>query len=121
MMLMLRDISLSSDGPSSLRSPATPSDFGLVTLGDTVPRTRRFDSIYITCKRTPTMAEDLQQLILNILNDSGTIKDTRTIVIPGSSRQASSSDAQITILGALNSLDSREVPIRILIFATILC
>ncbi|ETW83920.1 hypothetical protein HETIRDRAFT_472263 [Heterobasidion irregulare TC 32-1] len=55
------------------------------------------------------MAEDLQQLILNILNDSGTIKDTRTIVIPGSSSQASSSDAQIAILGALNSLDSREM------------
>ncbi|TFY65637.1 hypothetical protein EVG20_g5444 [Dentipellis fragilis] len=55
------------------------------------------------------MAEDLQQLVLNSLNDNGTIQDTRTLVLPGSSQPASSADAQITILGALNSLDSREM------------
>ncbi|THH12544.1 hypothetical protein EW146_g7593 [Bondarzewia mesenterica] len=55
------------------------------------------------------MAEQLQQLILNTLNESGSIQDTRTLVIPGSSHQAASNDAQITILGALNSLDSREM------------
>ncbi|KAI0068775.1 hypothetical protein BV25DRAFT_1844467 [Artomyces pyxidatus] len=55
------------------------------------------------------MAEDLQQLILNTLNDAGSIPDTRTLTIPGTSQQAASSDAQITILGALNSLDSRQM------------
>lgn len=55
------------------------------------------------------MAEALQQLVLDSLDAHGSISDTRTLVIPGSSQPATSNDAQITILGALNSLDSRQV------------
>ncbi|TFY76723.1 hypothetical protein EWM64_g7290 [Hericium alpestre] len=55
------------------------------------------------------MAEELQQLILNILDQRGTIDDSRTLTLPGASQPAATSDAQITILGALNSLDSREM------------
>ena len=55
------------------------------------------------------MAEALQKLVLNILNETGTIQDTRTLVIPGEREPATSHEAQITILGALNSLLSREV------------
>ena len=54
------------------------------------------------------MAETLQKLILDSLDESGTIKDTRTLVIPGQQDPATSHEAQITILGALNSLLSRE-------------
>ena len=52
------------------------------------------------------MSESLQQLILHYLDTNGSISDTRTLSIPGSTTDA---DAQITILGALNSLLSREV------------
>ncbi|KAF8843125.1 hypothetical protein BDN67DRAFT_924837 [Paxillus ammoniavirescens] len=55
------------------------------------------------------MAEALQQLILDTLDRSGTIGDTRTLVIPGRSDPAASHEDQITILGALNSLLSREM------------
>ena len=55
------------------------------------------------------MSESLQQLILDTLNASREISDTRTLTIPGQLSQAASHDAQITILGALNSLFSREV------------
>lgn len=55
------------------------------------------------------MAEALQQLVLTTLDSEGTIKDTRTLVLPGQSNPASSNEDQITILGALNSLLSREV------------
>ena len=55
------------------------------------------------------MAEDIQQLILNTLESHGTIQDTRTLVLPGQSDPAATQDAQIAILGALNSLLSREV------------
>lgn len=54
------------------------------------------------------MAEALQQLVLETLDKSGTIQDTRTLVIPGQRDLATSHEAQITILGALNSLLSRE-------------
>lgn len=54
------------------------------------------------------MAEALQQLVLDTLDKSGTIQDTRTLVIPGQRDLAMSHEAQITILGALNSLLSRE-------------
>jgi phenylalanyl-tRNA synthetase alpha chain len=55
------------------------------------------------------MAEVLQQLILDTLDSSSSIEDTRSLTIPGESGPAISQDAQITILGALNSLLSREV------------
>lgn len=55
------------------------------------------------------MTEVLQQLILDTLDKQGTIKDTRTLTIPGRSEQAASHEDQITIVGALNSLLSREV------------
>ncbi|EPQ59923.1 hypothetical protein GLOTRDRAFT_103431 [Gloeophyllum trabeum ATCC 11539] len=55
------------------------------------------------------MAEALQQLILDTLDAQGTIKDTRALVLPGHQEPAASHDAQVTILGALNSLASREM------------
>ncbi|KAH7916301.1 tRNA synthetases class II core domain (F)-domain-containing protein [Hygrophoropsis aurantiaca] len=55
------------------------------------------------------MAETLQQLILDTLEKSSPIHDTRTLTIPGQPSPAASADAQITILGALNSLLSREI------------
>jgi phenylalanyl-tRNA synthetase alpha chain len=55
------------------------------------------------------MAEAIQQLILDTLDTQGKIKDTRTLVLPGQSDAAVTQDAQIAILGALNSLLSREV------------
>lgn len=61
------------------------------------------------------MAESLQQLILDTLDARSPIKDTRSLVIPGQSQSATSHDAQITILGALNSLLSRDVRPAVLI------
>ncbi|KAG1752654.1 tRNA synthetases class II core domain (F)-domain-containing protein [Suillus paluster] len=55
------------------------------------------------------MAELLQQLILDTLHTQSTLTDTRTLTIPGQSSPATSHDAQITILGVLNSLLSREM------------
>lgn len=55
------------------------------------------------------MAEAIQQLVLDVLDKDGAINDTRTLVLPGQTEPASSQDAQIIILGALNSLSSREV------------
>ncbi|KZP17307.1 hypothetical protein FIBSPDRAFT_920726 [Athelia psychrophila] len=55
------------------------------------------------------MSETLQQLILDTLDSSSEIADTRNLILPGQSSPASSHDAQITILGALNSLLSREM------------
>ncbi|KAF8195736.1 phenylalanine-tRNA ligase [Mycena galopus ATCC 62051] len=55
------------------------------------------------------MAEALQQLILDTLHAHSTIQDTRSLVIPGQSEPAASQDAQIAILGALNSLLSRDM------------
>jgi hypothetical protein len=50
------------------------------------------------------MAVSLQQLILDHLDTHGFIPDTRSLT------PATDAEAQITILGALNSLLSREVP-----------
>lgn len=55
------------------------------------------------------MAEAIQQLVLDTLDKHGRIKDTRTLVLPGQQDAAATHDAQITILGALNSLASRNV------------
>lgn len=57
----------------------------------------------------PPMSEPLQQLILLHLDTHGSLSDTRSLSLPGSTPQATDADAQITILGALNSLLSREV------------
>jgi hypothetical protein len=65
--------------------------------------------------KTLEMAESLQQLILETLDKSGTIDDTRTINIPDDGGPALSNDAQITILGALNSLASRDVRSRFIL------
>ena len=54
------------------------------------------------------MSESLQHLILHHLDIHGSLSDTRTISIPGST-YPTDTDAQIAILGALNSLLSREV------------
>ncbi|TCD64325.1 Phenylalanyl-tRNA synthetase, beta subunit, cytoplasmic [Steccherinum ochraceum] len=55
------------------------------------------------------MAEAIQQLVLDTLDKEGTIKDTRTLTLPGHKEPAASHDSQIIILGALNSLSSREM------------
>jgi len=55
------------------------------------------------------MSESLQHTILHSLDTHGSISDTRTLSIPGSTAQATDADAQISILGALNSLLSREM------------
>lgn len=55
------------------------------------------------------MALELQQLVLDLLESSNEIKDTRTIVLPGENKPATSQDSQLLIQGALNSLLSREV------------
>jgi phenylalanyl-tRNA synthetase alpha chain len=57
----------------------------------------------------PFMAESLQQLILDHLDIHGSLSDSRNITIPGSTAPATDADSQISILGALNSLLSREV------------
>jgi phenylalanyl-tRNA synthetase alpha chain len=57
------------------------------------------------------MAEAIQQLVLTTLDSHGTIPDSRALVLPGQTQPASSNEDQITILGALNSLLSREVGI----------
>ncbi len=55
------------------------------------------------------MSEVLQKLILDTLESQGTIEDTRSLVLLGQDHSAYSSEEQIIILGALNSLLSREV------------
>ncbi|KAH9966102.1 phenylalanine-tRNA ligase [Russula dissimulans] len=55
------------------------------------------------------MAESLQQLILDHLDANGALSDSRTITIPGAASPATDADSQITVLGALNSLLSREM------------
>lgn len=55
------------------------------------------------------MSESIQQLILDTLQANGSIADTRSLVVPGQSDPATSHDSQLAILGALNSLLSREV------------
>ena len=55
------------------------------------------------------MSEIVQQIVLDTLESQSLIKDTRTLVLPGQPQPASSNEDQITILGALNSLLSRDV------------
>jgi phenylalanyl-tRNA synthetase alpha chain len=55
------------------------------------------------------MAESLQQLILDTIDARKTIEDTRSLIIPGQTQPATSHEDQIAILGALNSLLSRDV------------
>ncbi|CAA7259889.1 unnamed protein product [Cyclocybe aegerita] len=55
------------------------------------------------------MAEALQKLILDTLEAETTIKDTRSLILPGQAQPASSNEDQIVILGALNSLLSRDM------------
>jgi len=52
----------------------------------------------------------LQQLILDHLDANGSLPDTRSLTIPGATSPATDAESQITVLGALNSLLSREVP-----------
>ncbi|EIW61906.1 phenylalanine-tRNA ligase [Trametes versicolor FP-101664 SS1] len=55
------------------------------------------------------MAEAIQQLVLDTLAKDGEIKDTRTLILPGYKEPAATHDSQIIILGALNSLSSRDM------------
>jgi phenylalanyl-tRNA synthetase alpha chain len=66
-------------------------------------------SLRLITASLPPMSESLQQLILDYLDTHSSLSDTRTLSIPGSTAQATDADSQITILGALNSLLSREV------------
>lgn len=58
------------------------------------------------------MAQTLQQLVLDTLDANGIISDTRSLVLPGATKPAEANDDQIIILGALNSLLSRQVGLR---------
>lgn len=55
------------------------------------------------------MAEALQQLVLDTLQANEVIQDSRTLILPGQSHSAASHEDQIVVLGALNSLLSRDV------------
>jgi phenylalanyl-tRNA synthetase alpha chain len=55
------------------------------------------------------MVESLQQLVLDTIDAHKTIEDTRSLIIPGQTQPATSHEDQIAILGALNSLLSRDV------------
>ncbi|KAM6495768.1 phenylalanine-tRNA ligase [Amanita muscaria] len=55
------------------------------------------------------MAEALQQLILDNLQANEVIYDTRSVILPGQSQPATSHEDQNLILGALNSLTSRDM------------
>ena len=55
------------------------------------------------------MSETLQKLILDTLESQSSINDSRSLVLPGETQPASANEDQILILGALNSLLSREV------------
>ena len=55
------------------------------------------------------MAEPIQQLLLDNLHIHGSIADTRKLILPGATIPATDAESQIVILGALNSLLSREV------------
>ena len=61
------------------------------------------------------MAEAIQQLVLDALDKQGTIQDSRTLVLPGHNEPAATHDAQIILLGALNSLSSRDVRLQLFI------
>jgi phenylalanyl-tRNA synthetase alpha chain len=70
---------------------------------------------------SPEMSEALQKLILDTLDLHGLIIDTRAIVLPWNTQNASKGEEQITILGALNSLLSREVNLdRIFLFRVLI-
>jgi phenylalanyl-tRNA synthetase alpha chain len=62
------------------------------------------------------MAESLQQLILHTLDAHSTIQDTRSLTIPGQAQPATSHEDQNNILGALNSLLSRDVRSDLVIY-----
>ena len=62
--------------------------------------------------------EAIQELILTTLESQGKIADTRNLILPGETVPATSQDAQLQILRALNSLASREVTRRRLLSAT---
>ncbi|KAF9008942.1 phenylalanine-tRNA ligase [Cyathus striatus] len=55
------------------------------------------------------MSEEIQKRILSILETDGSITDTRELTLPGQTEKASSHEDQAAILGALNSLLSREI------------
>ncbi|KAF9534187.1 phenylalanine-tRNA ligase [Crepidotus variabilis] len=55
------------------------------------------------------MSETLQKLVLDELDANGSIKDTKTLILPGQTHPATSGEDQIIVLGALNSLLSREM------------
>ncbi|OBZ76084.1 Phenylalanine--tRNA ligase alpha subunit [Grifola frondosa] len=59
-----------------------------------------------TCSRADHLVHNRRAYTLN---KTGTIKDTRTLVLPGYVEPAATHDSQIIILGALNSLSSREM------------
>jgi phenylalanyl-tRNA synthetase alpha chain len=55
------------------------------------------------------MSEALQKVVLDALELHGLISDSRSLVLPGQAKAASTSEDQTIILAALNSLLSRDV------------
>lgn len=53
--------------------------------------------------------DTLPTAILAVLQNDGQISDTRQLVLPGTSRKATSQEDQLAVQGALNSLQSRDV------------
>ena len=106
---------LSSQAQSHLDSPPRSSRFSKrpsPSVWDLSSLLLALLATHTSLDRPPiltTMAEAIQQLILDTLDKEGTIKDTRTLVLPGYKDPAATHDSQIIILGALNSLSSRDV------------
>lgn len=59
------------------------------------------------------MSEAIQQLILETLDKNEVIGDTRELILPGQSSPATTQDAQLQIIAALNSLLSRNVCVNL--------
>jgi hypothetical protein len=76
--------------------------------GNSIRMTNCRTYVILPTHHIPPMSESLQQRILQYLDTHGSLSDTRTLSIPGYT-QATDADAQIAVLGALNSLLSREV------------
>ncbi|KZW04115.1 hypothetical protein EXIGLDRAFT_663554 [Exidia glandulosa HHB12029] len=53
--------------------------------------------------------EAISTYILSVLQKDGTIVDTRKLLLPGTSRNATSQEDQLAIQGSLNSLQSRDM------------
>lgn len=53
--------------------------------------------------------EHLQQLILNVLAQDGSIVDSRNLTDPNNGQQFKTAESQVALQAALSSLESRNV------------